>query len=60
MGPILNSLLISLLLLYPAWRIYRRAGLPPWLALTVLVPMAGPLIATVILTFTRWPNEPGA
>lgn len=58
MGALINSVIISLVLLYPAWRIFKRAGIHPGLAFTVLVPMAGPLIATFILAFTRWPNEP--
>jgi len=49
----------AVLFLFPAWRIFTRAGFAPATALTVLIPMIGPLIAMAILTFAEWPAEIG-
>jgi len=61
-SPQLRNILINvgagLIIIYPLWRIFRRAGFYPILALLVFVPMIGPLIVAVILAFSRWPNEP--
>jgi hypothetical protein len=46
----------SLLLVYPFWRIYRRAGLNPWFSLLVFLPYVGLPAAAVILAFQRWPT----
>ncbi|MBK1667444.1 hypothetical protein CKO28_05290 [Rhodovibrio sodomensis] len=46
----------SLLLIYPFWRIYRRAGLNPWFSLLVLLPYVGLPAAAGILAFQSWPN----
>ena len=46
----------SLLLIYPFWRIYRRAGLNPWFSLLVLLPYLGLPAAAAILAFQTWPN----
>ena len=55
---IILNLVIGAVILYPMWRIFRRSGMYPALALVVFVPMVGPLIAAVILAFARWPREP--
>ena len=44
----------AVLLLYPAWRIYGKAGLNPAISLTVLIPGLGILIAALILVFSKW------
>ncbi len=49
---------IGPVILYPAWRIFARTGLPAWLSLIVLIPIAGPLFVACILAFARWPKEP--
>ena len=46
----------SLLLIYPFWRIYTRAGLNPWFSLLVLLPYVGLPAAAAILAFQTWPN----
>jgi hypothetical protein len=56
-GILINVLAVAVLLLIPAWRIFRRAGFAPATALVVLVPYVGPLIATGILAFAEWPGE---
>ena len=49
----------AVLFLYPAWRIFGRAGFAPAIALTVLIPFIGPLIAMAILAFAEWPAGSG-
>ncbi len=44
----------AILLLYPAWRIYKKAGLNPAISLTVLIPGFGIFICALILVFTKW------
>jgi len=62
LSPQLQSIVINaaigLVILYPMGRIFRRTGMYPALALLVFIPMVGPLIAGVILAFSRWPREP--
>lgn len=49
----------AVLFLFPAWRIFSRAGFAPATALTVLIPFIGPLVAMAILAFAEWPAEVG-
>jgi hypothetical protein len=46
---------VAALLLLPVWRIHKRAGLSPALSLLILVPVAGVLVCSLILAFSRWP-----
>jgi hypothetical protein len=39
---------------YPAWRIYSRAGLNPWISFTVLIPGLGLIICSLILALSKW------
>lgn len=56
MGSLFAMVIASaVLFLYPAWRIFGRAGFAPATALTVLIPFVGPLIAMAILAFADWP-----
>lgn len=61
-SPQLRNILINvgagLIVIYPLWRIFRRAGFYPILSVLVFVPMVGPLIVAIILGFSRWPTEP--
>ena len=50
----------AILLLIPAWRIFGRTGLDSALALVVLIPYAGLLIAMAILAAADWPGNRGA
>lgn len=50
------ALLVSLLSIYPLWRIVRRTGLKPYWSLWVLVPVAGFFIVGGALAFKPWPN----
>ena len=55
---ILQLLILAILLLYPAWRIYQRAGLNPYLSLTILVPYIGLLVCGIILAISDWHITP--
>jgi hypothetical protein len=44
----------AILLLYPVWRIFKRAGLNPALSFTVLIPVVGMLVSGLILALSTW------
>lgn len=48
--------ILSLLQLVPFWRIFRRMGLPPWLAIMASVPLVN-LIVLYYVALTPWPSE---
>ena len=50
------DLVISVLMLYPMIRIFKRAGLPPYFGVLVMTPYIGLFICFTILTFKKWPN----
>ena len=52
---IFQIIVLAILLLYPAWRIFSRTGFSPAIALVVLVPGVGLLIALGVLAFAEWP-----
>lgn len=52
----LYALPLGILLLVPLWRIHRRAGQNPALALFVLIPYVGVGINALILAFGDWPR----
>jgi hypothetical protein len=49
----------AVMFLFPAWRIFSRAGFAPATALTVLIPFIGPFVAMAILAFAEWPAAGG-
>ena len=49
------GLAFGLMLIAPAWRIFRRAGLAATWSLLVFVPAVGPVAAVVVLAFVPWP-----
>ena len=51
---ILETIITAALLLFPFWKIYSRAGLNPYLSLTLLIPGFGLLIASIILAVSKW------
>lgn len=51
---IIEIIVTAILLLYPTWRIFTRAGLIPALSLFVLIPGIGILICALILIFSNW------
>jgi hydrogenase-4 membrane subunit HyfE len=50
----------AVLLLFPLWRIHKRAGLHPALSLLVLIPPFGILLSGLVLAISRWPAIDGA
>ena len=60
MGELISAILVGLVLIYPLWRIFSRAGLAPALSLFVFVPFVGGLIVLAVLAFSRWPASEGA
>ena len=56
-GSLIWLVVYGLIIIVPAWRIFKRAGFSPALALLVFIPAVGALIATLILAFARWPNS---
>lgn len=54
----IDLFLFNLLVLWPLWQIFGRAGLPCAWALLVLVPGVGLFLALIVLGHSRWPNLP--
>jgi hypothetical protein len=52
----LGYLVVMVLVIVPAWRVFARAGLAPALSLLVFVPFVGLFIAGVVLALRRWPS----
>ena len=53
------AFLFQLLALWPLWRTFSRAGLRPYLALVVLIPLVGLVAALGVLAVLRWPAAAG-
>lgn len=53
-----SVLFFAAFLLLPFWKIYSRAGLNPYLSLTVLIPFFGFIIAGLILAVSDWEIKP--
>lgn len=53
-----SILFLAAFLLPPFWKIYSRAGLNPYLSLTVLIPFFGFIIAGLILAVSDWNIKP--
>ena len=54
----ISVLFLAAFLLLPFWKIFTRAGLNPYLSLTVLIPFFGFLIACLILAVSDWDIKP--
>ena len=52
---IIWAIMSAILFLFPAWRIFKRAGLNPALSLLVLIPYLGFFIASLVVAVMRWP-----
>lgn len=50
------DVIISLCMLVPMIRIFKRAGLSPFWGFLIMVPYLGLFICFTILTFKKWPN----
>lgn len=53
--PIGGSIFFGLLVIWPYWRIFLRAGLRPWWALLVFVPIIGQPLVLAALALQAWP-----
>ena len=56
MGPFgpLVMLFFATLIVVPFWRIFRKAGYSPWLAVLMVVPVVN-FIMLYFLAFSQWP-----
>lgn len=54
-NPIGGSILFALLVIWPYWRIFLRAGLAPYWALLVFVPIIGQALVLAALAVQSWP-----
>lgn len=54
----IDTLFVVVLLIIPLWKIYSRAGLNPYLSLTLLIPGLGFIIACIILAVSKWVLSP--
>jgi len=52
--PLPDIIVIALMLRYPAWRIFNRAGLNPVFGLSILIPGLGIFIFGLILALSNW------
>jgi hypothetical protein len=50
-------LLSGVLVVWPFWRIFSKAGFPGWLAIGMLVPLVN-LYLLFYLAFAEWPTLP--
>ncbi len=55
-GPIemMIVLIMPLVIIVPFWKIFSKAGFPPWLSILMLVPLAN-LLLLFFLAFAEWP-----
>jgi hypothetical protein len=49
------AVFLALVLIVPVWRIVRRTGRHPALALLIFFPGVGIILVAFILAFGRWP-----
>jgi len=60
MAEVLFSFILTLvLLLFPLWKIFGKAGFNPLLSLLLLIPFFGAVACVLILAFGRWPATEG-
>ena len=55
--PIVAWMIVVVLCIVPLWKIYRRAGFPPWILLLWLVPLVGPLLGLILLYIVAYSNR---
>ena len=53
---LLYHVVVAVLVIFPCWKIFQRAGLNPALSLFIFVPGLGWWIAGAILAFSKWPG----
>lgn len=50
-----SGIFAGVILIYPLWRIFTRAGLTPPLALLIFIPLVGGPLVALVLAFSDWP-----
>lgn len=61
--PFIVTVLVALILIFPAWKIFSKAGFHPALSLLLFIPFFGLTVAVIVLAFADWPalrNQPRA
>ena len=53
---VLSFLLLGLLVVWPAWRILTRVGLPPWMGILAVIPYVN-VVLLFYVAFTEWPID---
>ncbi len=57
---IIGQFVLGLVLIFPLWKIYSKAGKSPVLSLFIFLPYLGLLIVSLILAFSHWPATESA
>ena len=57
MAGFLMTLIVGLLFVLPFWKIFGRAGFPPWLSILMIVPVLN-IIMIYFVAFAEWPAMP--
>ena len=52
---LIEWLIMTILVIIPAWRILRKAGFVPALSLALIVPLLGWFCVMIVLAFVQWP-----
>lgn len=50
-----RTIVYAVLLIIPAWKIFKKVGKSPYWSLICGIPYLGLLIALFILAFSKWP-----
>jgi ATP/ADP translocase len=58
LAPLIISVLLVVVMLYPIGRILRRIGLSPFWSVLALIPLVN-LISLWVLAFVDWPRDKG-
>lgn len=53
---VMQSAIVGMMIAIPTVFIYKKAGLNPWWAALVFLPILGLLLVFLQLTFLPWPN----
>lgn len=54
---VMQSAIVAMMIAIPTVFIYKKAGLDPWWAALVFIPVFGLLLVFAQLAFQSWPNE---
>ena len=51
---LLVLIVLAAITVVPFWKIYGKAGFPPWIALLMLVPLVN-VVVLFVVAFSPWP-----